>query len=30
VIFAQFGIAQSLVDYAGLLRREAAGFSVGG
>jgi YggT family protein len=30
VIFAQFGIAQSLVDYAGLLRREAMGFGVGG
>jgi YggT family protein len=30
VIFAQFGIAQSLVDYAGLLRREAMSFGVGG
>lgn len=30
VIFAQFGIAQSLLDYAGLLRREAIGFGVGG
>lgn len=30
VIFAQFGIAQSLVDYAGLLRREAIGFGAGG
>ena len=30
VLFAQFGIAQNLVDYAGLLRREAMGFGVGG
>jgi YggT family protein len=30
VVFAQFGIAQNLVDYAGVLRRDALGFGVGG
>jgi YggT family protein len=30
VIFAQYGIVQSLVDYAMVLRREAVGFGVGG
>ena len=30
VVFAQFGIAQTLVDYAGVLRRDAMGFGVGG
>ena len=30
VVFAQFGIAQNLVDYAGVLRRQAVGFDLGG
>jgi YggT family protein len=30
VVFAQFGIARTLVDYAGVLRRDAMGFGVGG
>jgi YggT family protein len=30
VIFGQYGIVQSLVDYAMVLRREAVGFGVGG
>ena len=30
VIFAQYGIVQSLVDYAMVIRREAVGFGVGG
>ena len=30
VLFAQYGIVQSLVDYAAVLRRQAIGFEVGG
>jgi uncharacterized protein YggT (Ycf19 family) len=30
VLFAQYGIVQSLVDYAAVLRREAIGFGLGG
>ena len=30
VVFAQYGIVQSLVDYAAVLRRQAIGFEVGG
>jgi YggT family protein len=30
VVFAQYGIVQSLVDYAAVLRRQAMGFGVGG
>jgi YggT family protein len=30
VLFAQYGIVQSLVDYAAILRREAIGFGAGG
>jgi YggT family protein len=30
VVFAQFGIAQNLVDYASVLRREAVGYGMGG
>jgi YggT family protein len=30
VVFAQFGIAQNLVDYAAVLRRQAVGFDLGG
>ena len=30
VLFAQYGIVQSLLDYAAVLRREAIGFGVGG
>jgi YggT family protein len=30
VLFAQYGVVQNLVDYAGVLRRQAMGFVVGG
>jgi YggT family protein len=30
VLFAQYGIVQSLLDYAAILRRQAIGFGVGG
>jgi YggT family protein len=30
VIFAQYGVVQSLLDYAVVLRRQAVGFGVGG
>jgi YggT family protein len=30
VVFAQYGVVQSLVDYAAVLRRQAIGFGVGG
>jgi YggT family protein len=30
VLFAQYGIVQSLVDYAAVLRRQAIGFGLGG
>jgi YggT family protein len=30
VVFAQYGVVQTLVDYAGVLRRQAMGYVVGG
>lgn len=30
VVFAQYGVVQTLVDYAGVLRRQSMGFELGG